>query len=67
MAAIDTSLIAREATSMLVKRKNWAARNPGVMVVFCIVFVVAVGLIALWIAKLISRRREAKERAAAKY
>lgn len=39
MAAIDQiitrDLVARE----LIKRKNWAAREPGVMVVFCIVFV----------------------------
>ncbi|KAH0595392.1 hypothetical protein MHUMG1_06567 [Metarhizium humberi] len=67
MAAINTALVAREAISTLVKRKNWAAENAGVMVVFCIVFVVAVGLIGLWIAKFLSRRREAKERAQAKY
>ncbi|KFG80299.1 hypothetical protein MANI_027439 [Metarhizium anisopliae] len=67
MAAINTALVAREAISTLVKRKSWPAENAGVMVVFCIVFVVAVGLIGLWIAKFLSRRREAKERAQAKY
>jgi len=60
MAAIDQiitrDLVARE----LIKRKNWAAREPGVMVVFCIVFVVAVGLISLWIYKTMQRRKAAK-------
>jgi hypothetical protein len=36
MAAIK-SLIAREAVHQLAKRKNWAAKNVGPMVVFCIV------------------------------
>lgn len=36
MAAIN-SIIARDVASHLVKRKNWAAREPGVIVVFCIV------------------------------
>ena len=39
MAAINTALIAREAMNTLSKRKSWPAKNPGVMVVFCIVFV----------------------------
>jgi hypothetical protein len=38
MAAIN-SLIARDAVAQLVKRKNWAAREPGVVTVFAIVFV----------------------------
>lgn len=39
MAAISKQLIATRAVSELVKRKNWAAREPGVIVVFCIVFI----------------------------
>lgn len=43
MAAINTALIAREAAEALnafAKREDsWPHRNPGVMVVFCIVFV----------------------------
>lgn len=50
MAAI--SLIERsqaETIHLLTKReKNWAARNPGVVLVFCIVFLVACGIIALF-------------------
>ncbi|TGO24409.1 hypothetical protein BPAE_0103g00100 [Botrytis paeoniae] len=47
----------REATQ-LVKRQNWAAREPGVIVVFAIVFIVASGLIGLQISRWISRHRE---------
>ncbi|TGO52234.1 hypothetical protein BCON_0145g00160 [Botryotinia convoluta] len=48
----------REATQQLVKRQNWAAREPGVIVVFAIVFIVASGLIGLQISRWISRRRQ---------
>lgn len=42
-------LLKRADLHQLVKRKkNWAAKNPGVIVVFCIVFLVAVGIIALF-------------------
>ncbi|UKZ46742.1 hypothetical protein TrVGV298_000951 [Trichoderma virens] len=60
MAAISKQLIATRAVSELVKRKNWAAREPGVIVVFCIVFVVAVGLIGLFIHKQCAKRRASK-------
>jgi hypothetical protein len=99
MAAIN-ALVARDVAGQLIKRKNWAAREPGVIVVFCIVFigtsprcsvgpgratraakpnqhpchsflfpsactdligiVVAVGLIILWIFKILQRRKAAK-------
>ncbi|PSR76438.1 hypothetical protein BD289DRAFT_486855 [Coniella lustricola] len=47
MPAIN-SLIAREAYSTIAKRSNWASREAGVIVVFCIVFIVAVGVIGLF-------------------
>lgn len=38
MAAIKSLITRDEVVNQLVKReKNWAAREPGVMVVFCIV------------------------------
>ena len=37
MAAINALVTRDLITGQLVKRKNWAAREPGVMVVFCIV------------------------------
>lgn len=36
MAAID-KLVLRDVTAQLVKRKNWAAQEPGVITVFAIV------------------------------
>jgi hypothetical protein len=39
MAAINT-LVARDAVvGQLIKRENWAQQEPGVIVVFCIVFI----------------------------
>ncbi|KAK0752328.1 hypothetical protein B0T18DRAFT_426817 [Schizothecium vesticola] len=62
MPAIEKSLVAREVLTQLVKReKNWAAREPGVMVVFCIVGVVAIGLTSLFVYKKLVARRNAKQ------
>ncbi|EKG14931.1 hypothetical protein MPH_07831 [Macrophomina phaseolina MS6] len=44
----------------LVKRKNWAAREPGVVLVFCIVGVIAILLISLFTYKKLQQRRVAK-------
>ncbi|KAL6866240.1 hypothetical protein ACO1O0_002347 [Amphichorda felina] len=60
MAAINALVTRDFVTGQLVKRKNWAAREPGVMVVFCIVGVVAIGLIILWIYKILQKRKAAK-------
>lgn len=59
MAALDQSLISREL-HRLIKRKNWAAREPGVVLVFCIIFVVAALLIGLFITRKFQARRAAK-------
>ncbi|KAL2159711.1 hypothetical protein VTH06DRAFT_2280 [Thermothelomyces fergusii] len=61
MAAINYSLVARDSFSTLAKRTNWAGKNPGVMVVFCVLFVVGVGLIGLWIYKKVLARRERRQ------
>jgi hypothetical protein len=55
-------LIPRETYHQLSKRKNWPAKNAGVMVVFCVVFVVAAGLSSLFIYRKILARRAAKAR-----
>ncbi|MCJ1232051.1 hypothetical protein MMC12_008732 [Toensbergia leucococca] len=50
MPTIDVSLVAREANKhSLIRRNNWAGKNPGVILVFCIVFIVAAGLIGLFL------------------
>ena len=51
-------LTARDA---LVRRDTgWPAKNPGPMVVFCIVFVVGAGLLALFINKKLVARKARK-------
>lgn len=59
MAAI-TTLQVRESAGQLVKRENWASQEAGVIVVFCIVFIVAVGLIGLFVSRALGRRRAAR-------
>lgn len=53
MAAISMPLAARAEYTLhqLAKRDNWAQREPGVIVVLCIVFVVAILFIAMFINK----------------
>ncbi|RSM11998.1 hypothetical protein CDV31_006551 [Fusarium ambrosium] len=61
MAAIKSLITRDEVVNQLVKReKNWAAREPGVMVVFCIVGVVAIALIGLFIHKKLAARKANK-------
>lgn len=60
MPAINTAIVARDAFSTIAKRESWPAREAGVMVVFCIVFVVAVGLIGLFIHKKLAARKARK-------
>lgn len=58
MAAISKSLLARSeyALHQLAKReKNWAQREPGVIVVLVIVFLVAILVIAMFINKRVRR------------
>lgn len=53
MAAVNMSLVSRseQAVHQLMKRKNWAQREPGVIVVFVIVFLVAILVLAMFINK----------------
>lgn len=61
MAAINLSLVARDSFTQLTKRTDWPRENAGVMVVFCVVFVVAVGLLALFFYKKMLARREKRQ------
>jgi len=60
MASIST-LQLRSEMHMLAKRRNWASHEAGVILVFCIVFIIAVGLLGLCISRALTRRRERKE------
>ncbi len=58
MAAISNTLAVRDAH---IYKRNWAKQEAGVIVVFCIVFIVAVGLIGLYTSRWLSRRKAARE------
>lgn len=60
MPAINTAVVARDAFSHIAKRENWAQQEAGVVVVLCIVFVVACGLLALFISRKLAARKAAK-------
>jgi hypothetical protein len=60
MAALDYDLVARSTLHQLSKRKNWAAREPGVILVFCILGALAILLSGLFIQKKLAARRAAK-------
>ena len=60
MPAISNSVVVRDAYAHIAKR-NWASQEPGVIVVFCIVGIVGIGLISLFISKKLSARRAAKQ------
>jgi len=57
MTDISLPVVARDTLSQLARRSNWAGENAGVMVVFCIVFVVAVALIFLVVYKKLKARK----------
>lgn len=59
IAGLTNSLPNADDRGRLFKR-SWPQREAGVMVVFCIVFVVAVGLITLFIHKKLVARKEMK-------
>lgn len=59
MAAIS-ALMTRDEVHQLVRRKNWAAKNVGPMVVFCIVGVVGLFLIGLWVRSFLKKRSNNK-------
>ncbi|KAI9739530.1 MAG: hypothetical protein M1834_006246 [Cirrosporium novae-zelandiae] len=63
MPAINHELVRATGSSlhMLAKRSNWAGKNAGVMVVFCIVFVVAAGLISLFTYRKCMARKAIRE------
>ncbi|CAK7567152.1 MAG: hypothetical protein SEPTF4163_005114 [Sporothrix epigloea] len=60
MAAIDTSALIARGASTLAKRSNWAKHEAGVIVVFCIVGIVGIGLVSLWLHKLLTARKVAR-------
>lgn len=63
MAAIDTSLVARsEAAVHQFAKRNWAAEEPGVIVVFAIVGCVAILVIGLFVQKKVGQPKPPQAR-----
>ncbi|KAJ6013417.1 hypothetical protein N7540_008008 [Penicillium herquei] len=58
---INSSQDANATLYLLAKRKNFASRNPGVILVFCIVFLVALGIISLFIYRWVLRKQAEKQ------
>ncbi|EPE27547.1 hypothetical protein GLAREA_04338 [Glarea lozoyensis ATCC 20868] len=50
----------RRNTPHHLQKRNWASQEAGVIVVFCIVFVVGCGLLALAIRNCLAKRRAKK-------
>lgn len=55
MPAISHSPLARNG---IARRDNWAGQEPGVILVFCIVFLVGCGILLLIIQRALKQRRE---------
>jgi hypothetical protein len=60
MPALNVATVVRDNFAPIAKRDNWAQQEAGVVVVFCIVFLVAVGLLSLFISRKLAARRERK-------
>lgn len=58
MAVIHPSAVRSVQVGDEFVKRNWASREPGPILVFCIVFVVGVLILALIIQKSVKDRRE---------
>lgn len=58
MPAITNAMVARDSNLV---RRSWPSENVGVMVVFCIVGVVALGLTSVWVSKFLAARKMKKQ------
>lgn len=66
MAALDTSLIVARAAHQLIKRKkNFAQRNPGIILVFCIIGSIVLLLTGIFLMKKNAARKRVNEEKAA--
>jgi hypothetical protein len=62
MAALAKAypLVAPALHELVKRKKNWAQRQPGVILVFCIVAAVVLLLTGLWLQRKLAARRAAK-------
>lgn len=63
MAALTltTSALLARATTLPTKHRNWAKHEAGVILVFCIVFIIAAGLIGLFLFRMLAARRAKRQ------
>jgi hypothetical protein len=62
MPAVDPNVVREAIAHQMVKREeNWAKQEAGVIVVFCIVGIVAIGLISMQIHKFFAKRKAARQ------
>lgn len=67
MAAIDPAWLDTGLHQLVTRvprrkhRHNWAHRNPGVVLVFCIVFIVGLGVVSLFAYRKWMARKAAKQ------
>jgi hypothetical protein len=47
--------------SLIAKRGNWASREPGVILVFCILFLVGLGIVSLFVYRKWMARKAKKQ------
>lgn len=57
----DVSSASSTILDSIVKRSNWASRNPGPILVFCIVFIVGMGIALLVIYRWMMARKAARQ------
>jgi hypothetical protein len=63
MAAISSIQMDARDVAMQLAKRNWASQEAGVIVVFAIVFIVAVGVLSLCISRAIKARKVRSETA----
>lgn len=63
MAAITltTSALVARTTTIPTKHRSWAKHEAGVILVFCIIFIVAAGLIGLFVFRKLAASRARKQ------
>ncbi|KAJ5651532.1 uncharacterized protein N7484_005255 [Penicillium longicatenatum] len=63
MAVIYPTTRSQESSvHQITKRSNWASKNPGVVLVFCIVFLVGLGIVSLFIYRRVLQKKAEKEK-----
>ncbi|SLM35105.1 hypothetical protein LPUS_04161 [Lasallia pustulata] len=63
--SLTTSALLARATTTPTKHRSWAKHEGGVILVFCIIFIIAAGLIGLCLFRMLVARRAKRQAARA--